>query len=334
MLVRAVPESVRLTARMGESAGEILGRLPTDLDAFAFHLNLTDTAAVPIDRQVLLDGLAARRIVSLNANVVDISKTGVRAQCLAFGLPTAAADVHGDPADLMIVKTNLNFGGWAERQLTPADQRVIGSPPVSRIMQDWRAYQVTRREEVPAAWWGDRTLVIERFIHNRAHHLYRVNFAGDHVVILRLTNPHPLKKIYNSTARRDIYCRIDTLRSGSVASVDPSVAAIIVNYIERSGMDFGALEVIPDDHGQAYLIDVNSTCYGKVLNVRILTYLRRGLFARITSQAAQLGRRISRWRALPFPTWPMLRGDVRRLVDAFGPRNAGVTPTSAGTESR
>ncbi len=322
MLVRAVPESSRLTARIGESADQILGRLPSGTNAFAFHLNITATAGIPPDRQRLIHALQARRIVPLNGAVTDISKTGVQAQCRAFGLSTTAADFRGDRSELVIVKTDLNFGGKGERQLLPAQRTSIGSPPISDVMSDWTAYQVMQREQVPASWWSDPTLVIERFIDNRAHHLYRVNFAGDHIVILRLTNPHPLKKIMNSTARFDVYCRTQDLRRAAVAGVEPSVAAVIVRYIDGSGMDFGALEVIPDDSGQAFIIDVNSTCYAEVLNVRILTHLRSGLFARIATRAAQLGGPAPRLPALPLPTWPMVRADVVRIANQVIARRA------------
>jgi hypothetical protein len=322
MLVRAVPEACRLTARIGESADEILGRLPTGISAFAFHLNITTTAAIPPDRQTLIHELHARRIVPLNGAVTDISKTGVQTQCRALGLPTATADFQGDGSELVIVKTDLNFGGKGERQLPPTQRRNIGSPAVSDVMSDWAAYQVLRREQVPGSWWNDPTLVIERFIDNRAHHLYRVNFAGDRIVILRLTNPHPIKKIMNSTARLDVYCGTQDLRSGAVAGIEPSVAAVIVGYLDGSGMDFGALEIIPDDSGRAYIIDVNSTCYAKVLNVRILTHLRRGLFARIATRAAQLGGLAARWPALPLPTWPMVRADVMRIANQIIARRA------------
>ncbi len=327
MLVRAVPEAVRVTARIGESADEILARLPAGIDAFAFHLNMTTTAAFPTDRQALIHELLARRIVPLNATVTDISKTRVHEQCRAFGLPTPATDIHGKPSELVIVKTDLNFGGKSERQLPPAHSSTVGLP-IATVMSDWTAYQIMRREDVPTVWWHDPALVIERFIDNRAHHLYRVNFAGDRVVILRLTNPHPLKKIMNSTARLDVYCRTEDLATGAVAGVEPRVAAVIVEYLDRSGMDFGALEVIPDDAGQAYIIDVNSTCYAQVLNVRILTYLRRGLFARIATRATHLGCPIPQWRALALPTWPMLRGDARRLADKLMSHAARRAPAT------
>jgi hypothetical protein len=323
MLVRMVPEAIRLTARIGDTADDVLRRLPPAVDAFAFHLDLTSTARLPSDRDALVRSLTARGIVALNAAVTDISKVCVRAQCRAFGLPTAAADPHGDPSEQMIVKTNLNFGGRGERKLAAAELTAVGSPPLSSMVRDSMAYQVMPREHVPVSWWDDPTLVIERYIDNRSHHFYRVNFVGDRAVILRLTNPHPLKKIRNSTARLDVYCHLDALRGGSVRGIEPSVARATAQYVDRSGMEFGALEVIPDDEGGAFIIDVNSTCYSATLHVRILAYLRRGLVALVGARAAQLGRRMSSSRVIDaLPTWRMFVDDARRIAKGLAARRA------------
>jgi hypothetical protein len=328
MLIRMVPEAIRITARVGETADDVLRQLPPCVDAFAFHLDMTSTVRMPSDREALIRSLTGRGVVVLNGGVTDISKAYVQAQCRAFGLPSAVADLRGDPSEQMIVKTNLNFGGRGERELAGPDLAAIGSPPLSSVMSDWLGYQVMRRAEVPVSWWDDPTLAIERFIDNRSHHLYRVNFVGDRAVILRLTNPHPIKKIMTSTARLDVYCRLDALRCGSVAGIDPSVARTTAQYIDRSGMDFGAIEVIPDDAGRAFVIDVNSTCYGAIMNVRILAYLRRGLYALIAARAAQLGRRVPLGHIVDaLPTWRMLAGDARRIVTGLAARRAqGTNP--------
>jgi hypothetical protein len=327
MLVRMVPEAIRLTARLGETADEVLQRLPPSVDAFAFHLDMTSTAHMPAGRDALVGALTARGVVALNAAVTDISKVQVQAQCRAFGLPTAAADPEGDPAEQVIVKTNLNFGGRGERELLAGGLAMAGSARLSSVMTDWTGYQVVPREQVPAAWWHDPTLVIERFIDNRSHHLYRVNFVGDRAVILRLTNPHPIKKIRNSTARLDVYCRVDDLRRGWVTGIDQSVARATAHYLDRSGMDFGALEIIPDDAGRAFIIDVNSTCYGSIMNLRMLAYLRRGLFTLVEARAEQLGRRMSSSRVDALPTWRMLVSDAWRIVTDFA---ASRTPPNRG----
>jgi hypothetical protein len=60
---------------------------------------------------------------------------------------------------------------------------------------------------------------------------------------------------------------------------------------------------------------VNSTCYAAILNLRILAYLRRGLFTLVEARAAQLGRRLVSSRVVDgLPTLRMLVGDARRVV--------------------
>jgi hypothetical protein len=320
MLVRMVPEAVRVPARLGERAQDLLERLPSAIDAFAFHLNLTNTKTLPAERSDFLDRTASHGVVVLNGGVTDISKKAVQSQCRSYGLPSATAELAGNPAELLIVKTDLNFGGHSERQLVPDEREAAGSPRVSPLLSDWTAYKVVRRDEVRPEWWDDPALTVERFIDNRLHRLYRVNFAGDRVVILRLTNPNRLKKIFSSTERLDIYCRIEALRAGRVAGVERSVGAAIAVYLERSGMDFGALEIISDDAGASYIIDVNSTCYAAILNVRILAYLRRGLFARVASRAAALGRHLRADWTGSLPTWTMLRQEASRIRHLYTTR--------------
>ena len=314
MLVRMVPEAIRLPAHIGEDAKRVLDRLPLGIDALAFHLNLTRTSAVPVDRDDLLHAAAERGIVVLNGAVTDISKKAVQAQCRAYGLPSAEALREGDPTEQLFVKTDLNFGGRAERKLGADHDPLDNAPRTSEVVSDWDGYHIRRRDAIPLAWWDDRALVIERFIDNGLDHLYRVNFAGDHAVILRLTNPHPMKKIYSSVARLDIYCDLCALAEGTVSGVEPAVGAAIARYLACSGMDFGALEVIPDDAGNAYILDVNSTCYAAVLNVWILNFLRRGLSDRIATRAAALGRAAPTVGAGMLPTYRMLRQEVRRLT--------------------
>jgi hypothetical protein len=316
MLVRAVPEAVQLTAEVGETADEVLARCPPDARAFAFHLNATFAASFPRDRHRLVRELESRGVVPLNAAVVDISKRGIQAQCVSFGLPTAAAYREGDPDERVIAKTNHNYGGRAERQLTPTQLAVVGSPAPSPVISAWTAYRITPRRDVPDAWWDDPTLMIERFINNQRNHFHRVCFAGNRCVILRLTNRNPIKKIATSTERLDIYCWRHELRDRAVAGIHPAVGEAIARYLDGSGMDFGALEVVADDDGDAYVIDVNSTSYGAPLNLRILARLRRGLFELITDRAAQLGLPAPRadWNAIP--TWAaMVMGDAKRLVN-------------------
>jgi hypothetical protein len=320
MLVRMVPEAIRLTAHMGEDAAQILDRLPPAIDALAFHLNLTRTSEIPVDRPVLAQMAASCGIVVLNGSVTDISKKAVQAQCRSFGLPSAEASRDGDPAEQLFIKTDLNFGGRAERRLTPEHHSHTSPPAVSEAIPDWDHYHVRRRDAIPPAWWDDRALVIERFIDNRLNQLYRVNFAGDHAVILRLTNPHPIKKIYSSVERLDIYCHMRALAEGAVPGVAPAVARAVVRYIECSAMDFGALEVIPDDAGDAYIVDVNSTCYAAILNVWILNFLRRGLADRIATRAAAVGRPAPIRRASMLPTYRMLREEARRLTNQLTTR--------------
>ena len=262
MLVRAVPEATRLRAEVSDTADEVLARCPPGARAFAFHLNATFTGSFPVDRPRLVRELELRGIVPLNATVVDISKRGVQAQCVSFGLPIAAACREGDPDEQGIRQDEPQFRG---PRRAAAIANAVGYHGRARSFAcHSRVDRVPRhvRRDVPDAWWIDPTLVIERFIDNRRNHFHRVCFAGNRCVILRLTNRNPIKKIATSSERLDIYCWRHELRDGSVPGVQRAVGEAIALYLDRSGMDFGALEVAADDAGVAYVIDVNSTSWG------------------------------------------------------------------------
>ena len=80
-------------------------------------------------------------------------------------------------------------------------------------------------------------------------------------------------------------------------------------------MDFGALEVVADDEGRAYVIDVNSTSFGANLNLRILMQLRRGIFELISHRGLHSGRRSRVADQGAIPTLAMLIGDAKRITN-------------------
>jgi hypothetical protein len=313
-MVRAVPEATRLTARPGEHASDVLARFPSGARAFAFHVNATFSSEFPHDRRDLIDGLEARGIVPINAGVVNISKRWIQAQCAACGLPVAAAASDGDPGEVLIVKTNHNFGGRAERSLTPEQLTALGIPPPSAIVPTAHAYQVLPRRDVPAAWWTDPALAIERFIENRLGRIYRAAFAGHRFDVSRMINPHAIKKVGDATEKVSVVCNARQLRDGLTPPIEPAVGETIVRFVDGAQMDYGALDIITDDAGRAYVLDVNATPYGEYNPLWRLMNIRRGLFELVAERTVQRGSQARLAGRGIVPTVPMLRGEARRLL--------------------
>src|SRR6266536_4334411 len=149
-----LPRAHCVTVCLGEDSPDVLARLPVTCRAFVFHVNLTLSARVPLDRDRLVQELRARDIVVRNAMVCDISKRAVQRDCARAGAASIVAPPDGDPDELVLVKTDYNYHGVRERELTVQQRRTLGyeSPHdlPSRAESD---YRVVRRREVPKAVW-------------------------------------------------------------------------------------------------------------------------------------------------------------------------------------
>jgi hypothetical protein len=318
-LVRAMPEAHRLTARPGEHAQHVLDRCPPTATAFAFHVNATFSGKFPHERSVLIAGLEARGIVPINGAITDISKRWVQAQCAACGLPVTTAASEGDPDERLIVKTNHNYGGRSERLLAAADLTGLGVPSPSAVVVDPRAYPIVARRAIPGAWWVDPALTIERFIENRHNRIYRVSLAGRRFDVMRLINTRLLKKVDDSQEKVVMMCDRDRLARGDVRGVEAHVSAAVVRFVDAANLDFGSLDVIADDDGRAYILDVNTTPYGATNSLRRLLSIRRGLFELVADRAARVGRLAPKPDRAAWPTIRMLSEEWRRLKANLAP---------------
>jgi hypothetical protein len=303
-----MPEAIRLTARPGESAADVLARCPANAVAFAFHLNATFSGEFPHRRRDLVAGLEARGIVLINAQAVDISKRTIQAQCAEFGLPVAAALRDGDGAERLIVKTNHNYGGYAERQLTPSVMAELGISPPSADMPTARSYKLLPRREIPEAWWADSGLAIERYIANRQNRIYRITFAGRRVDILRMVNSNLIKKPHEpgETESITILCDREQMQNESVPGVDRAIGEASVRFMSGAKLDFAALDLMADDAGRAYVLDVNTTPYGVPNSLRRVLQARRGMLELVVERAPSSSGRYRRLGRGTIPPLAML----------------------------
>jgi hypothetical protein len=311
LLARAFPEAIRLPAHPDEDAAAVLDRLPSGASAFAFHLNVTFGNAFPRDRANLVRGLVSRGIVPLNAGVVDISKRAIQAQCAALGLPVAAARRDGDPDERVIVKSNHNYGGYADRLLPPTNGGAGPSP--SSLMANNTEYRVLPLRDVPVAWWNDPALAIERYIENPAQRIYRITVIGESVVVYRMTNPHLLKKVKDSTTRETFRTTLSVLTRGH-ADIARPVCEATVRYVEASGLDFGALDIVEDGSDHPHIIDANATSYGNfTFGLRSMMAFRRGLADLVLARTNRPSPYWQRVQARPLTTLRLVTGEARRL---------------------
>jgi hypothetical protein len=277
LLPMVVPGTHRMPVVMGESKDDILQRIPQDFNGlFAFHIDLTDSSRCPDDRAGLIADLLGRGIRTLNGEITNISKRFVQAACRRAGLGTTTADREGDASEILIVKTNRNYGGKPEAKLSSDVRDVLTISAHATYDRPDHGYLVAQRRDVPSGAWDDPTLVVERYIENREQLFYRVYFLCNRFAISEGRERTSIKSIGRSVRHRLLLFSLD--EAGIVDAAVPPDLVPAVNAVLRfanvTGMDFGCLDLMRDDTGHFFVVDMNTTAsWGNETEFRIIEHL-------------------------------------------------------------
>lgn len=281
LLPACLPGAVPLRARFGETAEEVLARLDPACSMFVFHINLTLSARVPLDRAVLVERLRARGIAVCNAELTDISKHRVYEICARAGAAVPRAAREGDPDERLMLKTTYNYHGLRETLLTVEERELLGyDSPHDMPRQEDTEYRIVARREVPDALWTSPHWVVERYITNAAHRFHRVYIAGDAMVVSAVFDPSPFKKMPEGIDRESFYMTVgEVLRAPAVPDDIAAVGALCARIAIAGQLEFGALDVVSDDRGAYYVIDINTTPHwgDRGGHPPLLSYLGAGL---------------------------------------------------------
>jgi hypothetical protein len=286
-LIQAVfPQAHPIAAQIGESSSDLLARLPPGSRFVIFHIGLTQSGSLPVGRSELPQRLADKGILVLNADCHDYSKRRVQQACRNCGLPVATANEEGDPDQLVIIKTDWNYGGAHEQMLSLEEARILGlqvvtSPTIRSVLD----YRVCARRQVPALMWSSPDLVIERYIGQGCPVVFRIYVLGERLVIETVVLYSIIKKIHAGAPRRILYFRAGVLMNIVNDAGDcqvPDVPSRLLSDIDRFrgdiGMEFGAIDVLLDESGVPYIIDANATPFwSRRHDEDILRFLRLGL---------------------------------------------------------
>ncbi|MFC1760901.1 hypothetical protein ACFL6U_02345 [Planctomycetota bacterium] len=255
------PKATIIDASIYDTVEQVHASLPSGVRTFLFHLNITLTARFPKGREELVGRLKSLAVRILNENVTDISKNGIQKTCQEIGLPSTLAQHDGDEDELVIIKTDSNVACDSEYQLTAEDRSVLGlGEPVAFIRYS-SDYKVLPRKDVPSDWWSDSSLICERFITNSAERWYRAYKFLSRIVLCEFTSTDVIKKVSNSVVRRLWFVEIISngwnVQEGD-GSADP-VLEQLVRFAAEVQLDFGTIDVMVDNAGVPYIIDLNST---------------------------------------------------------------------------
>jgi len=197
--------------------------------------------------------------VTVNADVIDITKRTIQRRCAELGLPTTHTGPAGDPDDIIIVKTDLNFGGASEWGLSDEERDLLGMAPGSDIIWKPAHYRVVRRAEVEPLWWTDERLICERYVENPDHRWYRAFVFFSRCVLLELVEDSTIKKVGTSHLVSTQAVRLGR----STDEPDPSFSEgtmlhALSRFIDSFRLEFGAVDVMIDSQNVPYIIDVNT----------------------------------------------------------------------------
>jgi hypothetical protein len=220
-----------------------------------------DVALIHVDLSVVPPRyfeLGRRYPVALNLRINDIRKRRVSQAALRPG------DSYDGP---VIVKTDLNHGGFPERAARPLLQSCAhrvrallhrGRPAVGSSYPVFQSLA-----DVPAILRRDRRLVIERFLPEREGSSYFVRqtfFLGDRSVSWRLRGEVPVLR-----------ASIDDVE----IPTPPSISA----FRREAGLDYGKIDYV-EHQGREVVIDVNKTIGGRGTAPATVERLAAGIAAR------------------------------------------------------
>ncbi|MBW2416111.1 MAG: hypothetical protein JRG76_16560, partial [Deltaproteobacteria bacterium] len=170
---KIAPDAVMIEASPDDHADRIIERLPATPGAFLFHINSSLTEAFPVERRKLISALRDRGWIPCNDAVVDIRKRAIQERLGVNGCRSVSATRQGAPDDLMVVKSDYNYGGRHERTLSEESRAALGLEQLPPSWMNGENYLAIPRAEVAEEWWNDASLTVERFVGNRDGHYFR-----------------------------------------------------------------------------------------------------------------------------------------------------------------
>ncbi|MEO7393333.1 MAG: hypothetical protein ABIU11_00245 [Chitinophagaceae bacterium] len=194
----------------------------------------------------------------MNTEITDTSKKHLQNVYQQIGLHTTMASIAGDENELLIIKTNFNYGGRPEKRLFRSDFRRmnLGSGDYNTEI----IYPVMERKQIKKEVWDNENMIIEKYIANKGNCIYRVYKLLNKIVITEVIENGLIKKMVTAIQRPNYYYNLnnnDVLPGGDLKFVD--LLASIVPFCLALNLDFAAIDVVKSDENKYYIIDVNVT---------------------------------------------------------------------------
>ena len=267
-----------------ELPSEQFDRICDSFSTVCFQVNLSVRSGLPLRIRDLTNRFVERGVFVVNGFVQDIRKSTLQTHLEAIDLPSVKVTPSGPSHEVLIVKTDLNFGGEPERQLPLESIAASGFEHlVSPNIRGAYWYKTVLREMLPAEIWSDPSIAIERYISNAEDSFYRVYFSGERVIIVEAFSPGVIKKLSNDRRDTNYVSDLEHLKAGKdELEISATLKRDLVTFIEQSAVEFGCLDIVHDGNDNYYIIDLNLTPYAglRPIDPFLTNFLREGLGAR------------------------------------------------------
>jgi hypothetical protein len=280
LLPRLLPNSIRIDANVTDRATAVMRQVPETTRLFAFHVDCTNTARFPLERDQLIHRLRDMGARVINASMTDISKRRVQQMCASLGLPTVTTTAAGPADELLMIKTDLNSAGLPESRLGYLNRWRLGvrSPKVITGRGD---YRVLPRSEIPAHWWTDETLVIQKYIANRRDAWYRVYAWFDRIAVFEGICRTLVRRMHRAEQKRSGHYIEDPIAGATFVGGDDCAPGTLLDYVFRfrssHELAFCSLDVMEDNNGDLYIVDLNVTPFCRDSNAGYVQFLQNGV---------------------------------------------------------
>ncbi len=280
-----VSDYCHMTANYDDKPSDFERFLTPNIKAVLFQVNLSKQGQYPLQRKEIIQFLKRKNIVVLNEYATDISKSALHYLLEAIGVKSLRVTQQDDDNMLVMVKSDLNWGGEVEQRL-PINIRhkIYGKTP--RLITAFDQYYVCPKKTLPLRTWEDKSVVIERYVKNDSDSFFRVYRAGTAVVVVNAHSQEVIKKIGGDSRDVNFFYHVRDITS-QVSDLPKPLEALLRQFIMNTQIDYFCLDIV---HGplqgrsdletdEFYIVDLNVTPYSGVQpqEPRASKFLREGI---------------------------------------------------------
>ena len=260
---------------------EVFDRICDSFATVCFQINLSVRGRLPLRIRDLTNRFIQRGVFVVNGFVQDIRKSSLQTHLETIGLGSVKVTPSGSSHEVLIVKTDLNYGGDLERHLPPENIAAAGFEPlISPEIKGAYYYKTVLREMLPAEIWNDPAIMIEKYIDNAENSFYRVYFSGERVIIVKAFSQRIIKKLSNDPRDTNYVTDLEHLKAGTdQLELSEKLKRYLVTFLEQTAVEFGCLDIVHDGNDNYYIVDLNLTPYAgrRPIDPFLTNFLREGL---------------------------------------------------------